>query len=193
MSMTDTLECVCSALTDGSPSLAAEIVDRECPFSPVKASQRTYGPLDLTTLFVRDGFIDRYSNERLVFPPALRLISAEIPEAFPYHLHWKTDATHSAFWEMGATLDHVVPVALGGVDDESNWVTTSMARNSAKMSFTLDQLGWKLHPRGSFEAWDGLLRWFVDYGRRRPTLLEGNPLNGWHRAAESILRTLVVG
>jgi HNH endonuclease len=54
-----------------------------------------------------------------------------------------------AFWEVGATIDHVVPVTRGGADDESNWVTTSMARNSAKMNWTLEELGWTLHPPGN--------------------------------------------
>jgi len=187
---TDALARVCAALAAGSADEAAEIVDREYPFLPVDASHRAYSPLDMTRLFVRDGFIDRYSGGRLVFSPALRLISAEIPDVFPYHPHWKANTTHPAFWETVATLDHVVPVALGGPDDESNWVTTSMARNAAKLNYTLAQLGWKLHAAGDFNEWDGLLGWFVEHGRTRPDLLENYSLLTWHRAAERALRSL---
>jgi hypothetical protein len=49
---------------------------------------------------------------------------------FPFHPNWKTEATHPAYWEVGATIDHMVPVTLGGADEPANWVTTSMARNS---------------------------------------------------------------
>ena len=40
------------------------------------------------------------------------------------------------------TIDHVIPVARGGADDESNVVTTSMLRNSAKSNWLLDEVGW---------------------------------------------------
>ncbi|MFF0818704.1 HNH endonuclease [Rhodococcus sp. NPDC003318] len=49
--------------------------------------------------------------------------------------------THFAYWELFPTIDHIVPVTRGGADDESNWVTTSMLRNSAKAHWTLDELG----------------------------------------------------
>ncbi len=48
-----------------------------------------------------------------------------------------------------------------GKDDESNWVTTSMLRNSAKANWTLDELGWVLLPDEQLNKWDGLTDWFV--------------------------------
>lgn len=53
---------------------------------------------------------------------------------------WKTDLTRPAFNELTATLHHVVPVTLGGADDESNWVTTSMSRKFAKNNVTLEEI-----------------------------------------------------
>ena len=78
----------------------------------------------------------------LIFPPVLRILCIVLPSEFPFHPNWKRDVTHHAYWEIGATVDHPVPVTRGGADDESSWVTTSVARNSAKMNWTLDELGW---------------------------------------------------
>ena len=110
-------------------------------------------------------------------------IGALLPSEFPYHPNWKTDVTHPAYWEVGATIDHLVPVTRGGPDDESNWVTTSMARNSAKMNWTLDELGWQLHAPGNFAEWDGLMRWFVDTAPTIPVALKNGSIRQWHRAA----------
>ena len=65
--------------------------------------------------------------------------------------------THMIYWELFPTVDHVVPIARGGGDDESNWVTTSMLHNSAKSNWKLEELGWQLLPAGDIEQWDGLL------------------------------------
>jgi hypothetical protein len=102
-----------------------------------------------------NGFIDRYSGHRLVFPPVFRVLSVALPTDFPYHRNWKADVTHQAYYELAATIDHLLPVTRGGADDESNWITTSMAHHSAKMNWTLDECGWKLHPSGQLAKWDG--------------------------------------
>jgi hypothetical protein len=69
---------------------------------------------------------------------------------------------HPAFWQLAATVDHVVPVTLGGSNEEANLVTTSMQRNMAKGNFALEDLDWTLHPPG-VGSWDGLTAWFVGY------------------------------
>lgn len=156
------------------------------PFSPQAFSKRSYGPVEMTRVFKRDGFIDRYSGDRLIFPPVLRVISTVLPEDFPFHPNWKTDVTHPAYWEVGATIDHLVPVTLGGPDEETNWMTTSMARNSAKMNWTLEDLGWQLHQPGDLADWDGMFGWFLEYTEQRPeTVVTGN-IKAWHRAAKAV-------
>ncbi len=114
----------------------------------------------------------------------LRVLSIALPSEFPFHPNWKTDVTHPAYWELGATVDHLIPVSRGGADDESNWVTTSMARNSAKMNWTLEELGWVLHPPGDFGEWDGLMHWFLEYTRSHPEMLANASVRQWHRAAK---------
>jgi hypothetical protein len=141
-------------------------------------------------VFIRDGFIDRFSGNRLIFPPVLRVISVMLPNEFPYHPNWKTELTHPAYWELGASVDHLVPVTRGGQDEESNWVTTSMARNFAKMNWTPGELGWSLHPPGDYREWDGLLGWFLKYAKERQNVLRNSNVRQWHRAAEAAVADL---
>lgn len=143
---------VCSALKGGVLNQAISLLKLDYPFAPHPTTKRQYGPLESTRVFVRDGFIDHYTAERLIFPPVLRVISAELPVDFPYHPNWKTNVTHPAYWEVGATVDHLLPVSCGGADDDSNWITTSMAHNSAKGNLTLAELGWSLQAPGDFSA-----------------------------------------
>jgi hypothetical protein len=179
---------VCDALRRGSHEDAARLLREQYPFEAVPPAKRQYGPLESTRVFVRDGFIDRYSGVRLLFVPALRVISQVLPAEFPYHLNWKTDRTHMAYWELGATIDHVQPITRGGADEMSNWVTTSMARNGAKAGSTLEEIGWRLHPVGDPSAWDGMLRWFLEYTAAHPEMRLSPTMREWRRAAEQVTR-----
>lgn len=183
----DVIAEVCRELEQGVVEDAARSLRLHYPFAPEPVVERRYGPLESTRIFVRDGFLDRYTGERLIFPPVLRLISLTLPNEFPYHPNWKTDVTHPAYWEVGATIDHLVPVTRGGSDDESNWMTTSMARNSAKMNWTLEELGWRLHPPGDFNDWDGMMAWFVRFAHDRPVMLQSASIRQWFRAARLAL------
>jgi hypothetical protein len=178
---------VCTALKNGSRNQAVTVLRRDYPFAPNPITKRKYGLLDSTRIWVRDGFIDRYTAERLIFPPVLRILSVELPEEFPFHPNWKTEFTHPAYWELAATIDHLVPISRGGHDHESNWATTSMARNSAKGNWTLDELGWTLQLPGIFRDWDGLVHWFVEYTDSRPRLLADASIRQWRRAALAVL------
>jgi hypothetical protein len=59
-----------------------------------------------------------------------------------------------------------------------------MARNSAKMNWTLDELGWSLHPPGDFKEWDGLIHWFLEYTNEHPALIAKASMRQWQRAAK---------
>ena len=178
----DTLAAVCALLdADDLPS-ASSLLRRDYPFAARAATERKYGEAEALRVFLRDGFIDRYSGDRLVFPGALRVLSLRLPADFPFHPNWKMSETHFAFWELSPTVDHVVPVSRGGADAEGNWVTTSMVRNSAKGNWTLEELGWTLRPAGDLREWDGLLGWFRTYVARHPDLLDNTLVRRWHRA-----------
>jgi hypothetical protein len=173
---------VCAALAGNQRAVAGAILTERYPFAPLVNSGRRISLSAKHRLFVRDGFIDRYSGTRLVFPGTLLLISKRLPE-FPYQTNWKMDACHLGFWELYPTIDHVVPVSRAGADDESNWVTTSQLRNSAKANFTLDELGWSLREPGRMEDWDGLTGWFISQVRADPAIGYEKSLKQWFAAA----------
>jgi hypothetical protein len=138
-------------------------------------------------VFRRDGFIDRYSGERLVCPATLRLISKRLPEAFPFHPNWRADACHFGYWELCPTVDHVLPISRGGADDETNWITTSMILNAAKGNFTLDELRWPPPlPPGNCADWDGLTGWFLDQATADRAIQDDRYLRGWFNAANQL-------
>ncbi len=76
-----------------------------------------------------------------------------------------------------------MPVSRGGRDDDDNLVCTSQLRNSAKGTWLLEELGWKLHPAGILDDWDGMLSWFVGYVERHPGILDDRHIRQWHAAA----------
>ena len=117
MSDSETLASVCRLLSQGSADSAGALLGREMPFQPVAPVTRKCTQRQALGVFRRDGFLCRYSGERLIFPGTLRLLSVLWPEQFPYHTNWKMGETHLAYWRLYPTVDHVVPVARGGPDD----------------------------------------------------------------------------
>jgi hypothetical protein len=113
------ITAVCAELTKGRSSEAAAILKAKYPFSPMTNAGRSYTRTEALRVFYRDGFVDRYSGLRLVFPGALRVLSVWMPETFPYHKNGKADQCHFAFWELFPTVDHVIPVSRGEKDDET--------------------------------------------------------------------------
>lgn len=178
---------VCSALAAGDTHAASEIAQRDYPFSATPASKRSFSATAATSVFLRDGFIDRYSGTQLVFPGVLRLLSRLLPAEFPAHPNWKMSESHMIYWELFPTVDHIQPVARGGTDTPENWVTTSMVLNSAKSNWTLSELRWTLLPPGDV-SWDGMLQWFLDFVSRSPEHLADTYLNNWHIAATRATR-----
>ena len=176
------IEALCDGIARGDDVAVATAV-KEYPFTLQANAGRGYSAIEATRIFVRDGFIDRYSGARLVHPAVLRLISKRLPQEFPFHSNWKMTDTHPAYWELAPTVDHIIPVARGGADSEENWITTSMLRNAAKANWTLDELGWPLLPPGDFSEWDGLTRWMVGYVEQHGIPGQDRYIVRWHKAA----------
>jgi hypothetical protein len=181
---------LCRLLSGGEVGAATALARAEYPFAPRPTAKRKTSNKKALEIFLRDGFVDRYAGTRLVFTPALRLLSTLLPAEIPYHLNWKMSETHMAFWELAPTIDHLLPVARGGEDQASNMFTTSMLRNQAKASWTLEELQWQLHPPGDMEDWDGLTRWFVDYARDHEEVCEQKYFREWVRLTAAALEAL---
>lgn len=160
---------------------AQNVIEKEYPFHRITSQGRTYSDKEKMEQFIRDGFIDRYSGEKLVNPGILKVLSHYIPEAFPYHAHWKMEECHNAYWEFVPTVDHIYPVALGGADAKENWATTSMLHNSIKSNWTLEQLNWKLYDAGDYKQYDGLTELFVKLVEADRELLKDTYIKRWYR------------
>jgi len=131
-------------------------------------------------VFLRDGFIDRYSGDKLIFPGLIKILTIEFPDIFKYHRNWKMSDTHMIYWDLCPTIDHVIPVSRGGQDNYSNWITTSMIRNSAKSNWTIEKIGWKLYDKGKLDNWDGLVNYFMDLINRNRNYGQDKYINGWN-------------
>lgn len=179
---------VCAALEADAPGLASEIATRDYPFVPYTKKARRYSEVESMHVFVRDGFLDRYTGAKLLFPGVLRLLSKVLPREFPAHPNWKMSESHIVHWELFPTVDHVVPVARGGADSHENWVSASMLTNQAKSNWTLDELGWHLRPAGRIEDWDGLTGWFLRYARSHEENVADSYIKRWRTAAEKAVQ-----
>jgi len=177
---------VCNVLENKNIEEATLILNENYKFESLNNAGRQYSELQKTKIFIRDGFIDRYSGEQLIFPPVLRILSKLMPDEFPFHKNWKMSECHNAYWQLYPTIDHVLPVSRGGEDNESNWVCTSQLRNSAKSNWLLDELGWYLYDAGDVNKWDGMLAWFMKYVNDNPTVIDDSYINKWYRAVVKI-------
>lgn len=173
------LALVAAALLDGATERARTGASRLPLDTPSRVTRRS-SPALLVEVARRDGFIDRYTGERLVFPGTLRAFSLLLPEKLPFHPNWAYGKCHPMYWELYPTLDHVVPIARGGADSVDNLVITSQRMNSAKAHWTLDELRWTLQPPGD-GTWDGMTGWFLAITTARPELLNTKALRDWHR------------
>jgi hypothetical protein len=183
ISTADALQEICHLLPSGEARAAEMLLGAMFPKPSSSTKRASWSPRRLARIFVRDGFTDRYVGEPLVFPGALRALSVIAPSLFPYHPNWKQSCTHPLYWSHCATIDHVVPIARGGLDDESNIVTTSMLRNSAKSNWTVEELGWPMPQAPAVSGWDGLLPWFCREYERNEALRLEPPLQRWYDAA----------
>lgn len=168
-------------LTNGKKTDAREIIVEKYPFTILPTAHRSYNERQKMEVFMRDGFIDRYTGERLINPGFLKVLSFYYPVEFPYQSHWKMTECHDAYWELCPTIDHLMPIARGGMDTMGNWVTTSMLNNSIKSNWTLDQLHWNLHEQGKTYNWDGLSSCFISLVAKHKELLNDGYINKWYK------------
>lgn len=180
------IEKACRLIAARNVVDASRVIATEYPFNPSQKSGRAYTPRMMTKIFARDGFIDRYQGTRLVYPPVLRLLSLYLPSEFPYHKNGKMTEGHIAYWELFPTIDHIVPVAIGGADSVENWVCCSMLTNSIKSNWTIEQLQWQLIPPGNITEWDGMMNWFVQQVSSDLSILENSYIKRWYGAATEL-------
>lgn len=163
---------------------AKTIICNEYPHTIYEVEKRSYTMIEKMEQFIRDGFVDRYTGQRLLNPGILKILSSYFPDEFPFHPHWKMTETHIAYWELIPTIDHIYPIAKGGQDDKNNWVTTSMKNNSIKSNYTLEEIHWQIYPKGDINEWDGLTKAFIDLVESNRELLKDNYIESWYNVSK---------
>lgn len=173
---------ICLHLLDNNKQTCVDIANEKYPFENYLTKQRAYNPLQMTKVFLRDGFTDRYSGQKLLFPGIFRILKIELPDVFPAQLNWKMTETHMVYWELFPTIDHIYPISRGGLDNEENWITTSMIKNSAKSNWTLEEIGWTIKEAGNLNEWDGLTKIFIELLKSNKLLRLDPYIKKWESA-----------
>ena len=184
----DIIENIVELLLDDKKEEAQDVIKRSYPYSSYKVNKRVYTLAQKMEQFLKDGFIDRYTGKRLLNPGILKVLSHYFPDEFPYDPHWKMTSTHIAYWELTPTIDHIVPIAVGGEDISDNWATTSMKNNSIKSNYTLGEINWKLLPRGSIRIWDGLTELFLKIVEKDKSLLQDAYIKNWYNTSKKMFK-----
>lgn len=70
-------------LLAGAQDDARALIVEHDPFIPVRTQGRNYSEKEKLQVFLRDGFIDRYSGKRLVNPGILKSITCFSPKSSP--------------------------------------------------------------------------------------------------------------
>lgn len=178
---------ICELLLEEKMQDSIDFANENYPFVDNKAQKRQYSNYQMCKVFLRDGFIDRYSGDKLLFPGLIKILTIEFPDIFKYHRNWKMSDTHMIYWDLCPTVDHLIPIARGGKDNYSNWITTSMIRNSAKSNWTLEEIGWKLFDKGQLNDWDGLVQYFLELTKKNPDYEQDKYVYSWKW---NLLRTM---
>jgi hypothetical protein len=166
-------------LLDNKRQDCIDFANEKYPFIEKTPQKRQYSKYQMCRVFLNDGFIDRYSGDKLIFPGLIKILTIEFPDIFKYHRNWKMSETHLIYWELFPTIDHLIPIARGGHDNENNWITTSMVHNSAKSNWTIEEIGWNLHDKGQLDNWDGLIHYFIDLTNKKPDYEKDNYIKDW--------------
>jgi hypothetical protein len=164
--------------------------------------RRDFKESDQLRIWRRDGFRDRYSGERLVFPGTLILLAALLPDVFPFGKRKNGDRriTHQAMSELWPAVDHIIPLTrprelraarVADPNADANLATTSIANNGAKDRYLYTELGWILHPSPASDDWDGLTGWFREYLSRDSTPLNnsahGSSIRAWVKELDKLI------
>ena len=138
-----TIKQSAKSILTGNIESAKNLINKEYPFKKLKPEGRSYTDKEKYEQFVRDGFIDRYTGEKLVNPGLLKVLSYYMPDAFPYQSHWKMEECHSAYWELVPTIDHIIPTDnlyqrfMYGSSKSSRSFSISLTKRSVSPSYSL--------------------------------------------------------
>jgi 5-methylcytosine-specific restriction endonuclease McrA len=101
---------------------------------------------DKFEVFRRDHYQCRYTGIKLITHPMLELLSYLLPSHFPYdNPHSGSDKgsknTHLLVWVLWPSVDHIIPVSQGGLNEMSNYTTANSKFNMFKGNILNEHLG----------------------------------------------------
>lgn len=140
----------------------------------------------MAQVFVRDRYVCRYCNRLTICMPALIYISKQCPELFPRvnPRKLKRNRTYSVFWELAASIDHLVPskrLESKHPNAIDNLRTACLRCNLTKAQWLLAEIGWEEQPVRHVN-WDGLSRAFVQAMKKNR--ISNSYLQEWERILE---------
>ena len=183
-SRADALVYACLALEAGSVNAAEKIIAAGFPFSGYLNDEKPLSEAAQLKIFRRDGFVDRFTGQKVFLPPVLTVLSEMLPDVFPNHPNWKRDETHQAHEMFTATVKKIIP---NRPADEFNLATAAYKTKAAKANATLEDLGWKLYSLEEIAdlRWDGMTDWFVRYVDDHRDLLSVPLIARWYKAVQN--------
>ena len=115
---------------------------------------------DKFEVFRRDHYQCRYTGIKLITHPMLELLSYLLPSQFPYHNppHGSDSGaknTHLLVWVLWPSVDHILPVSQGGLNEMSNYTTANSKFNMFKGNILNEHLGLDFVDAGDTN-WKGL-------------------------------------
>lgn len=143
-------------------------------------------------VFRRDGWLCCWCKRPVLFAPVMKLLEREIRKTGNgnqlayYHAHW---TRHGAplLDCLGAVIDHIEAVSVGGADDIENLATACNKCNGRKSAATLDKWGTRKMEKpvkgkyGEPQNWDSLSSLFVMLAQHDVSWLTAGE-KGWLRA-----------
>ncbi len=183
-SRADALVYACLALEAGSVNAAEKIIATGFPFSGYLNDEKPLSEATQLKIFRRDGFVDRFTGQKVFLPPVLTVLSEMLPDVFPNHPNWKRDETHQAHEMFTATVKKIIP---NRPADEFNLATAAYKTKAAKANATLEDLGWKILSLEEIAdlRWNGMTGWFMNYVDDHRDLLSVPLVARWYKAVQN--------
>lgn len=124
--------------------------------------RRDISKKDKLLIWGRDRWCCRYCGRPVIFAPAMKLLNRLAPDRGYYHAHWKRPNS-PLLDELGATVDHIHPVSLGGINAHENYLTACSKCNLKKNNSPIEDWGAVVESLPT--NWDGLSYLFISLYR----------------------------
>ena len=107
-----TIKQSAKSILTGNIESAKNLINKEYPFKKLKPEGRSYTDKEKYEQFVRDGFIDRYTGEKLVNPGLLKVLSYY--SRMHFHIRaigrWKNVTVPTGNWSQQLTTSFLLPL-----------------------------------------------------------------------------------